>query len=305
MPNIYNLKDKIYEMFGNSINKNVLSLYIDTIGLEFSYDFPQMKSLYINNNSGGNLVKLNINDIDNNFMSVIGYISGKGLYNIEKTYNIYQDEYTTLSEKMTMDIYSKFLLFNMSSSNLIQPIIDSTNVQDASTLSFITLNIINIPSRHIPALLFYNSKRDMNNILLNGLEIDHHIYSIFEDYVVFKVIDYLFLENVEQLTDKITDLWNKNYSLINKLLEDTSGVDPNQNQFISSINLGGVSISYDNNSKVNSIGESASILDKILSSTKDLMNSYKEFYFKLRNDRYKNFISKKKSQLFGMSSVII
>lgn len=305
MSNIYNLKDKLNEMFGTKINKNTISMYVDTICVEFSYDFPQIRSIFINTNGGGDLYRVNIANFDKDFISTIGYVYGNTLKNINIDYYICNYDIFLLPEKVTLEIYTKFLLFSLSSQGFIQPIIDSTEYLDTSNGNIIKQDFININSRHLPVLLFYLSKRGMTDILLNGIEIEHNIYSILEDYVIYKIIDYLFLENVEQITNRIIELQDKNQELMVKLLDTSSDIWHNDNQYVSSINLGGVSMSFDNNVNINTLREVSGIMDKLINSTRSLMNDYKEYFSKIRNDRYKGFINKKKAQLFGLSSIYL
>lgn len=80
-----------------------------------------------------------------------------------------------------------------------------------------------------------------------------------------------------------------------KLLDTSSDIWHNDNQYVSSINLGGVSMSFDNNVNINTLREVSGIMDKLINSTRSLMNDYKEYFSKIRNDRYKGFINKKKA----------
>lgn len=129
MPVLQNIKDKIKEMFGNNMNSDKINLYVNTIVLEFSDDFPEFRSYFINNidNEGYGNLRLKFNDVDKNIIKPIGYI--RGSKDLHKMLSLYPSilEYNRLNEIITMTLYSRLSLFSISNRNLIQPILDSTD----------------------------------------------------------------------------------------------------------------------------------------------------------------------------------
>lgn len=162
---LQNIKDKILEMFGNNINKDKVNFYVNMIVLEFADDFPEMKSKYIKNLYNDKLVKIDFEEIDKNFIRPLGYISGyKNISDILYKYPVL-DEMNNINEIITLDLYSKIGLFSIVPNNIIQPLIDSTELFDETNQIYSKKNYVIIPSSHLPALLFYFSKRNVIPIL--------------------------------------------------------------------------------------------------------------------------------------------
>lgn len=295
---LQNIKDKVYEMFARgSIDRDKINFYVNTIVLEFADDFPEFKSYLIDSvNTTGNL-KIDVKNIDNNFLKPIGYIkTGRQLNKIIEYYPGIL-EHKTFNEFVTVTLYSRMNLFSLQQTNLIVPIMDSTDMLDITNQQYTRKDYVIIPSNHLPALLFYTARRNVLPILRWGYKIDEQIFPILESFIIYKIIDYLFLEDLEQVNNKIMDILDKNQDLIERL--DSTGDTTVDDLVISSVNLGGVSISYDGSYKTKVISEAVDTLDRMAKNIRGLLDSYRNYYDKIRQEKYNFYNNSKKMYILG------
>lgn len=99
----------------------------------------------------------------------------------------------------------------------------------------------------------------------------------------------------------MTEIFNRNEDLLGYL--DLTSDATNIDMAITNVNLGGVSIGYDNTYKTKLVSEAVDTLDKMARNMRGLLDNYKSLYERIRTEKYNYYTTSKKMYVMGMISL--
>lgn len=275
--NLNNIISETYSLFGDKDILTELEVvqFINIIIDEFKYSYPEfrVKVANINNQNIQNYNnKLYIDEIDLDILNIKGITKSiKYVNNIFKNYsNAYfiksPSGYINLfsfNEVASIQLYNQYINdFTTTNKIIIPDIFNDDNGR------FIYLN-----KNDYPIIIFYTKIRN-----INPNQIEPYIYNVLRYYVRYRFFDIIISEIFNYIKDKTTEMHNEINQIINSKMQ--AGEDF---EIIKSMNLGSISISFDN------ILDLKQKLLSVLLKSIDISSSRMDYYTKLRDDNYKKF----------------
>ena len=304
-----NLKDKIKQLFQiSTISDLELELFLNFLLDEFAFNFPYLKALLITNDStqpflydykeeeGYIKIRKDLIDPEHGVIDILGYIPNNYAdytkYTRYYLNNLYYEgrHHFRIEEAIALRLYSEYNNVLGNPRNLIKPNIIA--IHDTTNIFNQEIEVIIIPKSHLPVVLFYHSPRFLNKDY--GIPIEPNVYTILEAFVLYKFIDYMFLENIEWSVSKITEFYNQVSNFLNQFMQQfdaTSGSDATNFTYMRSISIGDISISFD--TYTNTFNQISNLISRLAELPSRITNSNYKLLEKMKNEYYKKFKRKR------------
>lgn len=301
--NLQTIKDKIKQIFQTDLLTDTeINIFINFLVDEFAFQFPYLKAIIIKNDSSATYITnynpysssvyIAIDKLDPEYgvSDIIGYIPKKttqikylNYYLADTSLN---QKYLNIHESIAIRIYSEYSDVLGNIYNLIKP--NRFTLDDQTNIYGYQQEVIVIPKSQLPSLLFYYSPRFLNHDW--AAPIEPRIYQILEAYIIYKFVDFLYFENLQQSIDSVVNFYSRLQGQFDRYIQQLN-TDTTSFVYERSISIGEISISFDNiSSQINQLTD---IISKLADLPTKISTQHYKTLEKFRDEQFKKFKRKK------------